>query len=122
MLKCLHVHDDLIWDVMAALPTASLDKPCHVGCNAMVVARSEPTMLTVGCRNAGETVDRTLVAFWIELLNVYKPVATTSVTAASHLTPRYFLVQVLYCLAPGRGVAWNDLPVQLGVDPLLQVS
>ena len=51
----------------------------------MVLAKSDPNVLTVGWRKEGETVASTLLAFWIELLTEYKPPATTSDQAASHL-------------------------------------
>lgn len=43
--------------------TASLDRPCQLGCNAMVLAKSDPSVLTVGWRKEGETVASTLLAF-----------------------------------------------------------
>ncbi len=46
-----------------AILTVSLAKPCQLGCRAIVLARSEPKVLTVGCKNEGETVASTLLAF-----------------------------------------------------------
>ena len=46
-----------------AILTVSLAKPCQLGCRAIVLARSDPKVLTVGCKNEGETVANTLLAF-----------------------------------------------------------
>lgn len=65
--------------------TVSLAKLCQLGCKATVRAKSDPSVLTVGWMNEGETVANTLLAFWMPLLTVYRLVATTSVHAASDL-------------------------------------
>ena len=115
--KAIRLHScGMCWNL-----TASLESPCQLGCKAIVVARSDPNTVTVGRKKAGDAPASVVLAFCIELLTEYRPLARTSVQAASHDVCN---VRRL-CLCMRRTectCAQNGLPVQLGSPPRLHVS